>query len=236
MINASSLKTLRFETLASTQEYCKEKRGEKENLFVVAKSQPMGKGTKGRSFSSEKGGLYLSMLLYPENFLAENAFLVMARSAVAVCKTLEGLGISPTIKWPNDIHVRGKKICGILIENQLQGKFLSSLIVGVGLNINNPLPPELSSIATSVCLELGEEVDILEVEEGFRTAFFSPFSFVEYTARLGYLGEKVTLAFEGKTEEATLLSVNERGGLIAYMGGEKREFYAGEVTLRGWKA
>ncbi len=172
------------------------------------------------------------MLLYPENFLAAHAFEVMARTATAVCKTLECYGLSPKIKWPNDIHLQGKKVCGILIENCLRGSFLSSTLIGVGLNINNRLPDELSQIACSVSEILGKEVDVNESERSFRTFFFSPFEFSEYEARLGYLGEKVTLTVGEDTETARLLGVSKNGLLQVEVAGERREYAAGEITLK----
>ena len=222
----------RFEELASTQEYCKARMEEGENLFVVAGRQTQGHGTKGRSFSSAQGGLYFSMLLFPENFPAEQAFLVMARTATAVCKTLESYGLSPKIKWPNDIHLQGKKVCGILIENRLRGKTIASSLVGVGLNVNNTLPIELSEIACSASEILGRELIIAEVERAFRKFFFSLFSFSEYTARLGYLGEEISLTVGEKTERAILLGVSEQGLLQVERNGERREYSAGEVTVR----
>ena len=221
-----------FDEIASTQEYCKQKMGEGQNLFVVAKRQTKGHGTKGRSFSSEDGGLYFSMLLHPEGLLASEAFTVMARTATAVCKSLEALGLSPKIKWPNDIHLDGKKVCGILIENRLQGKYLSASLIGVGVNINNTLPKELSEIACSVCQTLGRQVELAQVEGLFKEFFFEDFSFEEYSSRLGYIGEDIRLTVGERTENALLLGVSEQGVLRVQVGGEAREYGAGEVTVR----
>ena len=229
------LQVLRFEELASTQEYCKERTAERKNLFVVAARQTGGHGTKGRSFSSLDGGLYFSMLLHPEVFPVENAFLIMARTAVAVCKTLESFCLQPKIKWPNDIHVSGKKICGILIENRLQGKLVDASLIGVGLNVNNDLPKELEEIAVSMRSALSEEREIAEVEERFRAFFFSPFTFDEYTERLGYIGQEAILQTGDKEKKVLLLGVSERGLLLVNENGEKKAFSAGEVTLQGWK-
>jgi BirA family biotin operon repressor/biotin-[acetyl-CoA-carboxylase] ligase len=225
----------RFEELASTQEYCRARIENKENLFVLAKRQTDGHGTKGRSFSSDAGGLYFSMLLFPKEFLAENAFLLMARTAVAVCKTLESFALSPKIKWPNDIHLAKKKVCGILIENRLQGKRVDASLIGVGLNVNNELPKELTEIAISMRSALGKETDIKEVEERFRAFFFSPFSFEEYTERLGYIGQEATLQTGDEERRVTLLGVSEKGLLLVEKNGEEKAFSAGEVTLKGWK-
>ena len=144
------MKIVRFEEISSTNDYVKEQKSLGENLIVIAKRQTGGKGTKGRSFSSNEGGVYLTKLVFYDNFPADKVFLVMARTAVAVCKTLESFSLKPVIKWANDVFVNGRKICGILIENSFSGKNISSSIIGVGLNVNNPLPEELSSIAISM--------------------------------------------------------------------------------------
>lgn len=235
MDTIKNLKILRFKELVSTQDYCKERIGKRENLFVVADRQTKGRGTKNREFSSLLGGLYFSMLLYPADFPAENAFLVMARTAAAVCKTLEAFGLQPKIKWPNDVHVKGKKICGILIENRLQGKRLDLSLIGVGLNVNNDLPDELKEIALSMKSVIGKRTEICEAEELFRGFFFAPFSFEEYTKRLGYMGEEVTLLVGEKTARVTLLGVDEKGLLKASVDGKEVLFSAGEVALKDWK-
>lgn len=69
----------------------------------------------------------------------------MANASVAVCRTLENYGLTAEIKWPNDVYVQGKKICGILIENVFSGDRISSSVVGIGVNVNNSLPEELKN-------------------------------------------------------------------------------------------
>ena len=100
-------KRVHFERIASTQDYAKEQRANKQDLIVTADVQTGGKGTKGRSFESGKGGVYLSKLSFYQNFPAQDAFQIMAGAASAVCETLQGLGLAPVIKWPNDIFVNG---------------------------------------------------------------------------------------------------------------------------------
>ena len=146
----------RFDEIASTNDCLKEKRAEGIDRIAIAKAQPGGRGTKGRSFSSNVGGLYLSALRFYENLSAKDGFKIMAGAAVAVCKTLKNAGVEPCVKWPNDVHVNGKKICGILIENTLSGDKISSSIVGVGINVSNRLPEELKEIATTLNMETGK--------------------------------------------------------------------------------
>ena len=225
----------RFDSIGSTNDYAKFKREERKNVIVIANSQTGGRGTKGRSFSSKGGGLYLSVLTFYDDFPATRAFEIMQKGAVAVCETLEKFGLQPKIKWPNDIHVDGKKICGILIENRLQGKRVDASLIGVGLNVNNDLPKELTEIAVSMRSVLGKETEIKEVEERFRAFFFSPFSFEEYTERLGYIGQEATLQTGDEERRVTLLGVSEKGLLLVEQNGEEKAFSAGEVTLKGWK-
>ena len=109
----------RFDEIDSTNEYAKTKRQEGKDLIVTAKRQIGGRGTKGRSFSSEEGGVYLTKLSFYDNFPAKEAFKIMAQAAVAVCETLQYYGLQPKIKWVNDVYVNDKKICGIFCKQLL---------------------------------------------------------------------------------------------------------------------
>lgn len=135
------MKRIDLKETTSTNEVAKSLRERGENLVVTAFRQTGGKGTKGRSFSSAAGGVYFTRLTFYENFPASDAFLIMASASVAVCRTLEKYGFEAEIKWPNDVYVHGKKICGILIENTFSGNKISCSVVGIGLNVNNELPP-----------------------------------------------------------------------------------------------
>ena len=148
----------------STNEYLKRLDGE-EDTVVTALRQTAGKGTKGRSFSSADGGLYLSVMRFYESFPAANAFEIMINSCVAVCKTVEGFGITPVIRWANDVLVNGRKICGTLIENTFAGANIRRSIVGMGINVNNELPPELRQIAVSMREILGNRLSLQTVKK-----------------------------------------------------------------------
>lgn len=226
------IKTEFFQSLPSTQEYVKSKRSEGQNLLVLAERQTGGKGTKGRSFSSEEGGVYLSKLSFYEEYPAKNAFLIMASAAVAVCETLRFYGLSPVIKWANDVFVNDKKICGILVENTLSGKNISSSVVGIGLNVCNSLPNELSGIATTMQQETGKVFSVSEVRERLISELSKTRSMEEYLSFIGYMGRTATLLFGDERVPATLLSVDREGGLIVEINGEKKRLTAAEVSLR----
>ncbi len=232
MNEQKTIKILRFESLPSTNEYAKTLRPTGEDTLIIAASQTGGKGTKGRSFSSNTGGLYLSALNFYENFPSANAFLIMAKAATAVCKTLESFSLIPKIKWPNDVYVNGKKICGILIENAFLGDKIKNSIVGIGLNVNNLLPDELSEIATTMneCLQKETPLDL--VEERLIGLLYAEFSFEEYCNRLGFLNEPATLVTGEKTLSVVPRGVNERGELLAEEQGVLRAFSSAEISLR----
>ncbi len=231
-MNIKNIPWLRFEELPSTNDFAKQRQAEGRALFITAKVQSGGRGTKGRSFSSNEGGVYLSLLRFYDDFPAKDAFSIMCASAVAVCETLEGYGLSPRIKWPNDIHVNGKKICGILIENTFQGSRIRASIVGIGLNVQNALPKELEKIATSVLSESGKRLSTDEVAVELAERLLAPCNLEKYERYLGYVGEEVLLLTGEERIAATLIGVNGDGKLRARVNGEERLFSSAEVRLQ----
>ena len=199
------MKIIELGEIDSTNEYCK-RRG-KENLIVTAVSQTSGKGTKGRSYVSDEGGLYLSVMRHYDNFLSCNAFKIMVNACVAVCRTVQSFGLKPVIRWANDVLVNGKKICGTLIENTFSGSYISRSIVGMGINVNNKLPYELKNIATSLSAELGKPVDIKAVRS-------------ELVKNLQ------------KDYTAIAVDVDYDGGLLCVIAGSVNKINSAEVSLR----
>lgn len=226
------MKWIRFDEIGSTNDYAKDRRGAREDLIITAKRQTGGRGTKGRSFVSCEGGVYLTMLRFYENFLAKDAFKIMSGTAVAVCETLRFYGIKPMIKWANDIFVDGKKICGILIENTLSGGNISSSVVGVGLNVNTTFDGELVDIATSMYLASGKTFSVEEVTEKLMEELVKERTMEEYRAYLGFIGKQVALILGDERVPATILSVDDEGRLHALVDGKTRMFSSAEVSLQ----
>lgn len=108
-----------------------------EFTTVWAESQTAGKGQRGNSWESEHGkNLTFSTVLYPGTLPARRQFLLSMVLSLAVCDVLSAYTDHIRIKWPNDIYREDKKICGILIENELQGTRIARCIAGIGLNVN----------------------------------------------------------------------------------------------------
>ena len=231
-MNGKGIERIHFDEIGSTNDYAKSLRAQGADVVVTADRQMGGRGTKGRAFSSETGGVYVTKLTFYDGLLAKNAFQIMASAAVAVCETLEFYGLRPVIKWVNDIYVEDKKICGILIENVFSGDKVSSSIVGIGLNVCNELPTEIESIATTMARILPSLPTVQDVRERLIANLSASKGVEDYLQRIGYMGRRATAIVGEEHIPVTLLSVDETGGLWVEMDGEKRRFAAAEISLQ----
>lgn len=220
------MKTTIFDTLPSTNDYC-ETREFGEDTAIIAREQTGGKGTKGRSFSSPRGGVYLSLVRYYP-CKAENSFSLMIASCMAVVKTLELYGVSAGVKWPNDVFLNGKKICGILIKNSFEGENVKKSITGIGVNVNNDIPKDLADIAINLKSVVGE-VDIDEFYKRLIENLYADYSVDEYRSRNIVLGKEITIIKNGESRKAVAEDIAADGSLV--LKGGERLFY-GEVTIR----
>lgn len=223
------MKIIELDEVDSTNEYCKTLT---ESCIVTAKRQTAGKGTKGRSFISEEGGIYLSVLRYFNGFPAENAFKIMINSCVAACRMLEVFGINPVIRWANDILANGKKICGTLIENTFSGGYITRSIVGCGLNVANRFPEDLKDIATSMNEVAGKEFRPESVKEEFIKNLQSEYSVADYKKYVNWLLKPVTLKTADGEKEVIALDILPDGRLAADYGGKIIKISSAEVSLR----
>lgn len=220
------MKTTIFDTLPSTNDYC-ETREFGEDTAIIAREQTGGKGTKGRSFYSPRGGVYLSLVRYYP-CKAENSFSLMIASCMAVVKTLELYGVSAGVKWPNDVFLNGKKICGILIKNSFEGENVKKSITGIGVNVNNDIPKDIADIAINLKSVVGE-VDIDEFYKLLIENLYADYSVDEYRSRNIVLGKEITVIKNGESRKAVAEDVAADGSLV--LKGGERLFY-GEVTIR----
>jgi len=136
--------------------------GSPEGTLVIAEEQARGRGRLGRVWFSPPGcGLWFSLILRP-SLSAEASATISLAAAAGVAESLEeAYGIKAQIKWPNDVLVGGKKICGILTEAEFVGKRVSFVVVGIGINVltgKDEFPDDIVDIATSVAIETGRKV------------------------------------------------------------------------------
>ncbi len=137
-----------------------------EGTVLIAHFQGEGKGQRGNVWTSEPGkNLTFSLVLKPKKVSPSEAFVISKIVSLAICKYLETVVEEDVfIKWPNDIYVGEKKICGILIENQFKGKNFENAIIGIGLNVNQTNFQNLPRV-TSLILELKKELELRSVLE-----------------------------------------------------------------------
>lgn len=205
------MKIIELEETDSTNDYVK-RMNFKDDAIVFAKRQTAGRGTKGRSFISEEGGIYLSLFRVLKNFNPANTFKIMVNACVAVCKTVESFCVKPQIRWANDVLAGGKKISGTLIENSFSGNVLRS-VVGIGLNVNNPIPEELKDIATSLSLNSPEKINLNEVKRELVKNLLMEYSLSDYKSYINFFGKQIVLiTFEGE-RSVTALDVCDDGRL-----------------------
>lgn len=142
-------KTYHFKSLPSTQDKAKEfSRKGLSNIVIIADEQTKGRGRFKRKWYSGKGGLWMSILLKPKK--TDNAQYLTFAAAISVVNSIKKIAnLKTNIKWPNDVHCKGKKLCGILTEG-IFGKD-NYVAVGIGLNINQPgFPDEIKDTAISL--------------------------------------------------------------------------------------
>lgn len=220
-----------------------------DGLAVLAQEQTGGRGRLGRSFVSPAGkGLYLSVLLRPQCVLAD-AGMLTAWTAVAVCRALERCcGVRAGIKWPNDIVLEDRKLCGILTELELEAETaaLRHVIVGVGINVSQDAAdfgPEVAPVAISLAQALGRAprrsqlaAEVLSALDDLYRAF--PAQKADYLARYRALcvtaGRAVRVLRPGQVRTGTAEAVNEDFALLVrWDNGEQEALSSGEVSVRG---
>ncbi len=147
----------------STNAYLQQMRNVKnlpEGYIVSAFYQKKGRGQTGNSWVSEAGkNITFSMNLTPRFLPAGDQFFLSMSVSLGIVQCIENLGVEAKIKWPNDILIHGRKVCGILIENTVEGNCLGNVTVGTGLNVNQKKFPENIPHVTSLALALGKELN-----------------------------------------------------------------------------
>lgn len=221
--------------------------GALQGTLVVADEQIKGRGRRGREWSSPAGSsIYMTLLLKPDCApdRAPGLTLVMA---LAVAESLEEItGQQVGIKWPNDIVVNGRKVCGILTEMSLEADYIQYVVIGTGINVNTEeFPEELQSMATSLFIETGKTYQRSKIIASVMKHFEENVDKYFKTQDMTELKEKYEKFLLNKNKEvrvlqpgneylAKALGINEKGELLVQKtDGTMEEIYAGEVSVRG---
>jgi len=235
-----------YEEIGSTNDEAKRlaREGKQEGLLILSGSQTAGKGRLSRKWHSpEKSGLYCSLILRPPIPISKISLLTIL-GGVAVLETIQKeTSLLPCLKWPNDVLINGKKVCGILIESACKKCNVEFAILGIGVNINNKreqFPDELSGSSTSLRIETGKDI--------IREKFLSTLMFYlekKYTSLLkkGHktilqfwrenndtFGKKVTIYRGTRLIIGLAKDIDENGNLLVQLkSGDVEKVFSGEL-------
>jgi BirA family transcriptional regulator, biotin operon repressor / biotin---[acetyl-CoA-carboxylase] ligase len=220
--------------------------GVKEGIVVFAESQTSGRGRLGRKWiSPERKGLWFSVLLRPDLRPQETTQLTVA-SAIALRRAIQSqTGLSPEIKWPNDISIRGKKVAGILTELSAEVDRVKHIVLGIGVDVNlgaGELPAELRKTATSLKMETGETISRAELavtilqalDEDYTRIGAGRFAAVadEWEGHCATIGKNVTVQIGERKIRGCAESLDDDGALIVRTEhGRLERIIGGDVTL-----
>ena len=232
-----------FATLGSTNDFLKALTAEPEFTCVVADEQTAGRGRRDRQWHSSPGdGLYLSILLLPQS--STRISLLSLMSSVAVAETLLEHGVTGVdIKWPNDVLVNGRKLCGILVESIGSGTNAPRIIVGIGVNLNHQsFPDELGSMATSLKIETGQATIVEEFRDQLLEKIYEWYLrwqrgegklILERWQQLSSyaMGAQVAITMDGEQLSGETAGLTEEGALMLRLkNGNLRMILSGDVT------
>jgi len=243
-----------FAVINSTNKKAKElaETGCVHGTLVTAESQQAGIGRRGRSWSSEEGtGIYMSLVLRPEiktecaSSITLVAAISVARAIINLFKESSQEAVFPQIKWPNDIVLNKKKVCGILTELSLNGTKIDYIVIGIGINVSNhSFPEEIEATASSILLETKVELDKEELVEEVWKQFEHYYEMFlqtqdvsglkeEYVSLLANQDNKVKVLDPNGEYEGIARGITDTGELLVETRQGICEVSSGEVSVRG---
>lgn len=214
--------------------------------LIVADSQHAGRGRRGRSWESPAGSsIYMSILLKPE-INPNNASMITLVAALAVSRAITQISGKPAgIKWPNDIVMNGKKVCGILTEMSAQFDYVNHIIVGIGINVNvESFSDEIADMATSLQLETGMRISRAELIALICEQFEEVYEIYmqtqdlrnlvkEYNTNLVNMHQSVKVLDPKEPFEGRAMGITPRGELMVDTWESRKLVSSGEVSVRG---
>jgi BirA family biotin operon repressor/biotin-[acetyl-CoA-carboxylase] ligase len=235
-----------YESTNSTNDiaYDLAEKGAKEGVIVIAEEQKKGKGRLGRSWASPKGGIYLSVIIRPDIMPAEiQEFTLVA--ALSVAKAISQTAkLVVQIKWPNDILLNEKKVCGILAEMKAESDKIDFVILGIGVNANID-SSRLPNTATSLNEVAGSDVARIELARSIITnleKYYFMFKKEGFDGRIRNsikdlsctLGKHVKIQSHSHSYEGEATDIDEKGALLVrHETGLRYRILSGDVTFIG---
>lgn len=238
-----------FDTIDSTNTKAQElaEKGYQSGTLVVADKQESGKGRRGRSWVSPSGtGIFMTLMIKPD-INPNNASMLTLVAALAVAKAITSVtGEEAMIKWPNDIVVNGKKVCGILTEMNAQFDYINHIVVGIGINVHNEsFPEEISQMASSLMIEAGGKrfhraqiiADTMSYFEQYYDTFLKTQDLSalvrEYDKLLVNRNKSVRVLDPKEPFDGKAMGITPKGELIVDTWESRKLVSSGEVSVRG---
>jgi BirA family biotin operon repressor/biotin-[acetyl-CoA-carboxylase] ligase len=243
----TKIKFHHYEEVTSTNDVLKElaKNGAPEYTLVTAEKQTKGRGRFERCWESSEGGLWMSLLLRPD-IEPKQVPVISLIASLAVAKAIRELvNLDVETKWPNDVLINGKKVCGILPESVLAGDNLNYMILGIGINVNqDEFPEEIGKKATSIKHSMGTSYPKEHIMERFISNFGDLyFQFLEEGAQeiieewkdfCMMLGRDIVIKEGNARFKGIMRGVTIDGYLILQLyNGKKVNIFAGEASVIG---
>jgi BirA family biotin operon repressor/biotin-[acetyl-CoA-carboxylase] ligase len=242
--NLKVCKTLKYyKELPSTQTTVKKLAAKNfdEGVVIIAEEQTNAYGRIKRTWSSNEGGLWFSILLKPSIRPNEASRLSLILS-IALKRTLKEYKVDSEIKWSNDVLVNGKKIAGIIIEMSSEQDRINWVVAGIGININNKLPKELADISISLKDVLNKEIGratflatfLVNFERIYGSFQHNDFEiFVdEYNDNLAYKNELVMIDDGYNVVSGVNLGIDANGRLIIKTKTDLKKIISGTLRLK----
>lgn len=240
---------LYFDTIDSTNIKAQElaEKGYQSGTLVVADKQESGKGRRGRSWVSPSGtGIFMTLMIKPD-INPNNASMLTLVAALAVAKAITSVtGEEALIKWPNDIVINGKKVCGILTEMNAQFDYINHIVVGIGINVHNEsFPEEISQMASSLMIEAGgkrfHRAQIIAETMSYFEQYYDTFLKTqdlsalvrEYDELLVNRNKSVRVLDPKEPFDGKAMGITPKGELIVDTWESRKLVSSGEVSVRG---
>ena len=227
------------------QSLCSEQKVE-ELTVVVADFQTSGRGQRGNSWESDPGkNLLFSTVIFPEFLEARRQFLISQVISLAIKEELDTYTTDISIKWPNDIVIHGKKVCGILTEMSTQMDYINYIVIGIGINVQNEsFPEEIGEVATSLRIESGKKQNRAAIIEAVWEEFEKYYDIYlktedmqglvgEYDQKLANMNKQVRVLDPKDPYEGTARGITPKGELIVDTWEARKLVSSGEVSVRG---
>ncbi len=236
-----------FDIIDSTQNQALKMNNENDGTIIIAEKQTGGRGRSGRKWISPKGGIWFSLILHPK-FDISNTTLFPIASSLALSYAIEKTcKISPELKWPNDLTIKGKKLAGMLVDASFESNKIENLVLGVGINfeinskeIEKILKKTPNFYGVTSLSEQKNKINPIKLIQSFLLELEKIYEdlnrnqtnkiIAEWTKRSSTIGKKIEIDTEQGKVKGEAVKIDDDGGLIVKDKDKNRKIFAGDIV------